>query len=352
MIALAQALLVLLTNGASNAAPAAALGPDAPACRPSSSPLQEDQRKFHPGHYVAVGRGDVSSGFAAAQAAGATGVQVRYRWADLEPAEGRYDFSAISRDLEAAERARLQLVALIEDKSFRDYFPTPEYLQAKYTLRNRSGGYTALRWDPYVDSRLRQLVARLGAQFDCLPNFEGIAFQETSLGIGDDVLDASGYTPEKYRDTLIGLLRSAAGSVPHSRVFWYMNFLPRDQDYIGDIADAVVGTGVVMGGPDVLPDNPALAKRVYPFYDKFRGRLKLFNSMQHNSYRHRRSDASGGGSNYWDMEDLFVFARDKLHVDYVFWEYRTWREPADSRDWTDARKVIARHPTFSPSQQR
>ena len=58
-------------------------------------------------------------------------------------------------------------------------------------------------------------------------------------------------------------------SVPRSRVFWYMNFLPGRQDYIGDIASALVGTGVVMGGPDVLPDNPALARRVYPFYDKF-----------------------------------------------------------------------------------
>lgn len=44
------------------------------------------------------------------------------------------------------------------------------------------------------------------------------------------------------------------------------------------------------------------------------------------------------------MEDLFVFARDELHVDYVFWEYRTRRTPPDSRDWNEARDVIVRHP--------
>ena len=43
---------------------------------------------------------------------------------------------------------------------------------------------------------------------------------------------------------------------------------------------------------------------------------------------------------------MFLFARDRLHVDYLFWEYRTKRQPADSRDWNDAREVIARYPTF------
>jgi hypothetical protein len=146
------------------------------------------------------------------------------------------------------------------------------------------------------------------------------------------------------------MLRGAAAGVPRSRVFWYMNFLPGNQGYLDDIAHAVAGTGVVMGGPDILPENSALEQRVYPLYDRFRGRLKLFGSMQHDSYRHRRGgDGLGaavkpGSTELWSMEDLFLFARDKLHVDYVFWEYRTRRSPPDSRDWSEARDVIVRHP--------
>ena len=34
-------------------------------------------------------------------------------------------------------------MVLIEDKSFKDDVPTPDYLKAKYTVRNHNGGYTA-----------------------------------------------------------------------------------------------------------------------------------------------------------------------------------------------------------------
>ncbi len=36
-----------------------------------------------------------------------------------------------------------------------------------------------------------------------------------------------------------------------SRVFWFMNFMPGNQNYLGDIAKAVASHGVLMGGPDV-----------------------------------------------------------------------------------------------------
>jgi hypothetical protein len=347
----ARAFLTLL--GGLSAAPAilaaasAPAEPGATACQPPSSPLSEAQRKFHPGHYVSIPRAEAPNGFSAALTKGITGVELRYRWVELEPEQDHYQFTAIARDLAAAKSAGVQLVVLIEDKTFVDEVPTPAYLADKYTIRNSSHGYSTLRWDPYVVDRLQRLTASLGAQFDCDPNFEGVGFQESSTGLDEAAMDAHGYTPEKYRDALISVLRSAATSVPRSRVFWYMNFLPRNQRYVGDIANAVVGTGVVMGGPDILPDSPPLQRLVYPYYDQFQGRLKLFNSMQHNSYRHRHGGKAGGGD-YWSMEDLFQFARNKLHVDYIFWDHHTQRVPPDSHNWDDAREVIARHPTFSP----
>ena len=319
------------------------------ACRPVA-PQSDAERKFHPGHYVTIGRHELRSGVNvnAVLGRGVTGVQLRYAWADLEPEEGRYDFSQIERDLEAVGRAGLQLVALIQDKSFNEEVPTPAYLRGEHTLRGK-GGYTAARWDPVVVDRMNRLVEALGRSFDCDAHFEGIAFQETALSLDEQALQQAGYSPAKYRDAIERTLAAATRSLPRSRVFWYMNFLPGQQQYIAEIAERVAGSGVVMGGPDVLPDNPALTRRTYPLYERFSARMKLFGSMQHDSYRHPRAARAPDDDEYWSMEDLFVFARDELHVDYLFWEYRTRRQPSNSRDWTEAREVIARHPDFRRS---
>jgi hypothetical protein len=70
------------------------------ACR-ASAPQPEAKRKFNPGHYVTIGRHELRSGVNvnAVLGKGLTGVQLRYSWANLEPEEGRYDFSVIERDL-------------------------------------------------------------------------------------------------------------------------------------------------------------------------------------------------------------------------------------------------------------
>jgi hypothetical protein len=343
-------LLIAAAGSAQSHTATIAPASTAPACKPVAAPLPEAQRKFHPGHYISIGPAQMAKGLEEALKRSLSdeikGVQLRYRWTDLEPLEGRYDLSLIARDLEVAARWKLQLVAVIEDKSFNDRPPpTPAYLHAKHTLRSRQG-YTAVRWDPYVNQRLQQLVAEIGAQFDCNPNLEGIAFQESAPNLADEVLAASGYTPEKYRDALLALLRSASQSLPRSRIFWYMNFLPGGQAYLGDIARTLAGTGLVMGGPDVLPDNEPLAERVYPLYEALNGRLPLFCSMRHPSYRHLKAGASG----YWSMEDLFVFARDELHVDYLFWEYSSRPNPPGSRDWAEALAVMDRYPTLRPGK--
>jgi hypothetical protein len=332
------------------------------ACQQPGAALPDAQRKFHPGHYVSIGPAELRKGVSTAFGNGVRGIQLRYRWADLEPTQDQYDFSSVARDLRAAGQANLQFVAMIVDKSFQEDSPLPAYLQERYSYQAKRG-IAAMRWDPYVVQRMSKLVQAFGRQFDCDPHLEGIAFQETALSLELPRLQQYGYTPEKYRDALVGMLRSASQSLPTSRVFWYMNFLPGKQEYIADIANAVAGTGVVMGGPDILPDNQALERRVYPFYEEFRGHLKLFGSMQNDSYRHphgggkvkggKQAAVSEGEQNgpgpegYWSMEDLYAFARDRLHLDYIFWEYRTESHPPGSHNWSDAREVIARHPTLS-----
>jgi hypothetical protein len=189
------------------------------------------------------------------------------------------------------------------------------------------------------------LIQALG-RFDSNPWLEGIATQETALSLPATVLDANGYTPEKYRDAYISILNTASTSLPTSRIFWFMNFFPRNQSYIGSIATAMIGKGVVMGGPDVLPDEPTLLSMTYPFYDQFQGKLPLFGQIEDICYRHLH-DTAGYSTKYWTPAESFRFARDDLHVNYMLWVRIPVSSPSDSYNWYDALPVIAANPTFN-----
>ena len=182
-------------------------------------------------------------------------------------------------------------------------------------------------------------------KFDSHPNLEGIATQETSLSLDPPVLKANGYTPEKYRDAYINTLTAASKSLPTSRVFWFMNFLVGNQAYLGTIANAVASKGVVLGGPDVMPDNSALVTRVYPYYDQFHGRMHKFTQVEPMVYE-ALHETAGYRTKYWTMPELFKYARDKLEVNYMIWVRMPKASPADSYDWYDALPVIATNRTF------
>lgn len=302
-------------------------------------------RKYNPGHYVALlsDYGDQAY-MAASLKPGVKGFMKRYKWRELEPTYGNYDFSEIRSDLAWAAAYGMRLIVMVEDKSFKNVRPNPAYLD-KYTLRNTRGGYTVARWNPYVAGRMKALMVALG-RFDGNWNFEGVATQETALTLASSVLDANGYTPEKYRDYYLAVLSAAGNNMPTSRVFWFMNYLPRNQSYIGVIASAVTGKGVVMGGPDVLPDDPALKRLAYPYYDQFRYKMPLFGQVEGECYAAPHGTCCYP-TKYWTMPELFRFARDQLHVDYMFWSRVMQKEFWNSYTWANALPVIQNNPLFN-----
>jgi hypothetical protein len=182
----------------------------------------------------------------------------------------------------------------------------------------------------------------IGSAFDTHPGLEGVALQETAPSLSDTQYTQTGYTPELYRDSEIELLTTMKQSMPSSQVFWYMNFFPQKQSYIASVASAVAPLGVNMGGPDILPESTSLVNNVYPFYDQFAGKMTLFCSAQFDSYQHVKSSTGA----YYTPLEIFQFARDDLHVSYVFWNHKTWDSPAGSYNWLDALPVIAKNPTF------
>ena len=336
------------------AAPVALTGPDAcgavtgastNATTAVSAPLLG--RKFHPGHWIVLGRGaDTQSIMQDAARPGVVGLVKRYTWRSLETAQGVYAFAELKSDLAWCASRGLHLIMIIEDKTFTLEKPGPAYLD-KYDVRNRAGGYTMVRWNSTVVARFNALTKAIGTQFDKNANFEGIATQETALGLESPTLNAFGYSAIKYRDALINVLGTAAANMPSSRVFWLMNFLVGGQQYIGDIAANVSKKGVIMGGPDVWPDNKSLQSKVYPFYTQFYGKMPLFGQVENVCYSEPHM-TSGYKTKYWTMTELFGYAKTKLHVNYMFWVRVTKPSPKDAYDWLDALPVISNNRTWTP----
>ena len=311
----------------------------------TGGPPPPGPRKFHVGHWIVMDRGAESQALMQdAIRPGVVGIVKRYTWLSLEPTQGAYQFSTIASDLAWAAANGMRLIVMIEDKTFVLERPDPPYLDA-YTPRNVAGGYTMARWSPTVVTRFNALIKALGAQFDKNNNFEGIATQETALQLDSQTLNAFGYTPEKYRDSYINTLTASTVSLPTSRVFWFMNFLVGNQAYIGSIASAVASTGVVMGGPDVRPDDQALQSRTYPFYTQFYGKMPLVGQVENSCYSEPHM-TSGYQTKDWTMPELFAYARNNMHVNYMFWVRITKSSLPGAYTWADALPVIAAHPTF------
>jgi hypothetical protein len=361
-----------------------------------------EARKWAPGHWITVGNSSGRRGTYYKQTGGATtdllrltgvrGIQLRYDWKDLEPTPNTFDFGpvkssyadterSIRADLWRCAQAGSLLIAFIEDKSFDGAHITPTDLRgAAYEqawVNGNNTGYCAARWNSTIVSRWGALIEALGAAFDSDPNFHGIAFPETATSLSSTALTASSYSATDYRDAMIAQLQTASDAFPTSRVFWYHNFMPS----IAQDAhlDTVVNTikvynggnhGVLMGGPDILPDpvertpgvySDAVTDRCEPRYRAQYGEIELFCSMQNDSYRHiHRTDLTDGATtpadprmpgyfwtvgSTWTTDDMFVFARDYLRLDYIIWNFLV---ASSGQEWEpDGRLTVAANPTFN-----
>ena len=303
-------------------------------------------RKFNPGHYIALMRGnDGQNTMANSIKAGVKGFLKRYTWRELEPSKDQYDFSEIASDLDFLSSQGMHLIVMVEDKTFVNEQPLPQYLATK-TVRNKAGGYTAVRWNSTIVTRMSALYAALGQRFDSDPYFEGFATLESAPSLDDSTLNSSSYTPEKYRDALIDVLSAGAAGAPTSRMIWYMNFLPRKQAYIADVANAVAPLGVVLGGPDVMPDHVALPTLTYPYYQQFSGKMPLAVQVEPICYSHPHADKSLP-TKYWTMDELFRYSRDNLDVNYMIWVRFPKADYYNSYDYFDALPVIENNPIFN-----
>ena len=262
------------------------------------------------------------------------GAQVAYRWRQLEPEKGRYDFSAIHEDLALLAAHGKRLFVQIQDVTFSAArIPVPEYLlkdpayhggvDPQFADEDTSaavvGGWIARRWDPAVQARLHALFAALGRELD--GRIEGVNLAETSASYGSPRHRPAGFTPKIYRDAIIANVRALKAAFPTSVVIQYVNFMPgewrpsEDKGYLRAVTDSARASRIGVGGPDVLPLRPGQLGSSYPLISDVSRSVPVGMAVQDGNLADR--DRKTGRQ--VTLDELLAFATDYLHADYIFW---------------------------------
>ncbi len=308
--------------------------------------------KYNPGHYVSVSPFFELSKIKHLDDSTLQGVNKKYFWRTLEPEKDEYDFSFIKQDLDYCSKHNKQLIVFLIDKAYWKKGALPKYLK-EHEWKKRGGGFNPIRWHPEFVKRFIAIGNAIADQFNDHPNFEGIAIQETSLSIPKNVLLKYNYSSEKYRDALLSILNNFGMSFTKSNVFWYQNGIQGSNEIIKQIADSIsFRKNIIMGGSDILPHRKWLGK-TYKIYENYKDKLKLFCSAQDDSYYHHKNDIRLSEEEpiheegYLTMEDIFLFARDELHIKYLFWNYYYDGVENGIHSFDDAVNVIRKYPTFN-----
>ncbi len=264
------------------------------------------------------------------------GAQLKYRWSELEPRRDEYDFSAIRHDLDVLTREGKRLFIQLQDVSFVEAHPNvPLYLRedpefhggvvAGYIHPDDNDSLTQFstwvprRWDPAVRARLIALVRALAAEFD--GKIEGINFAETSIDGGSADHPWEGYTAAGYYEAIRDLMRATRAAFRKSHILIYANFMPGeslpedDKGYLKGIYRLADSLGVGVGGPDLLPRRRYQRKHSLPLIAARAKGTVAGVAVQDGNL----ADIDRRTGKRVTVEELVAYARDPLHLDYLFW---------------------------------
>lgn len=257
------------------------------------------------------------------------GVQIRYEWAELESAEGVYNFTSIDQRLAELTAQKKRLIVLLQIKSFDPKTAlVPNYLKAEiydggvFPFGNYRGnairGYNIKLWNPQVHDRFVALVSALGKRFNSHPYFEGIGLTETSMG--QPITELSKSEIDNFYNNLLSINQQLREHFPNTMTFQFTNY-PRPilESFIGKLKTM----GTALGGPDVFLDDPGLLsnernspKGVYHYYPELSGIVPLTPSVMQANHANTKHDKTSKAP---AVAELLEFARDKLKANYIFW---------------------------------
>lgn len=268
--------------------------------------------KWYPGHYLTLastGQPREQWKAIAGQKQFAGGQRI-YTWRQLEPTQGKYDFTDLEADLAFLRAQDQRLILEVWDNSFDGQtMPVPEYLlsAAYHGGIGRPTGkkvIRAKRWVPAVMDRYLALMEALGKRFDREPNFAGFIHTETAMeNKGAGFEDFSGAAFDEQMRRLVAASRTA---FPHTPVILFGNWYSyRGQDGLTALSRLARAHGVGWGGPDLCPGKKIWG---YDIIQANAARMPLALSAQWDSYK-----------GTWTAPQLLDFAIKDLKLNFVFW---------------------------------
>lgn len=311
--------------------------------------------KWHPGHYLAVPGGvDESVNSYIMKTAynemnntpGIVGLQLRFRWAELEKSKDQYDFRIIDdhlNKLSTTGSRNKRIFIILDTKSFdadkliRDPL-VPAYITDvsnvstyeggtfKYGSHNNKQGTTTYHgdgikfWNDNVRNRFAILLQKLGERFNSHTHFEGVCISETAMGVPLTPISAA--TEAKYFDALIHFNEKLRSVFPNTITSQFVNY-PRE--ILSSFIDKLKAMGSAIGGPDIFIEDPGLntlgtkytPAGAYTYYPKLSGTVAITPSVMTQNYSHTYMGSST--DRVPSVRELLNFGRSNLRGTHIFW---------------------------------
>ena len=280
---------------------------------------------YNPGYYYSVGQSSAKDAFSElANLAEFKGGKRIYRWRDIEPVKGQYDFTIIEEDLNYLKSIGKQLWIQIFYTQFSgngtphvpsymwndpSYGCGPDYYGA-YKRNTSGGGWIPCWWNKNVSDRLVALFTALGNRFNSEPNVEGITAGETAINTAAAKLVPT-YNVQAVIDTYKAKALAAKKAFPNKIVFQYINFAPFD---LAPFAEWLAQNKIGIGGPDVRLSSPFLLETVYPLYIKYHDQVVTGQDIQWGNYDEINKFLGRPNT----PEELLLGAIEKTNPSYIF----------------------------------
>lgn len=283
-------------------------------------------------HFLYTGSDDLTQIEALIKRPDIGGVQIVYNWSALEKEKGHYDFSQIETDLRYLNGLNKKLFIQVQDRFFdpRHRF-VPHYLQTDSIYHGglvaqidnagenkpATSGWVAQQWNPAVRHRYQQLLQALAERFD--GRVMGINLPETAID-PDPKQHKSGFHCDTYFDAEMENLRFTRKVFKQSVVVQYVNFWPcewdNDHAYMSRLFAMAEKNGIGLGGPDIVPNKKAQMKNSYPYFHRYKGKLRLVAMAVQEPTLTYTNPATKKPFTRQEFED---FATHYLGVNVIFW---------------------------------
>lgn len=262
------------------------------------------------------------------------GAQIMYSWRELEPEKGKYDFSMLKHDYMYLKKYHKKLFIQLQDATFNpqrkavpDYLLSADYdggAVLQYNDEEKPEGWVAKRWNKKVRERFELLLRALGKAWD--GKIEGINLQETAIGVSaktDTSFSEEGYV-QGLKENMLALKKS----FPVSTKMIYANFMPgewlpgNDKGYLRSIYQYGEAIGVGLGGPDLMVTRKGQLNHTLAMMHESHYTVPLGIAVQDGNYigeTGNTSEESKKASHSNIVPLLHAFAKDFLHINYMFW---------------------------------